>query len=147
MSARARLPRAVWPLALLALVGCSLLDPNVGSNQAACGVQAGSTASGYGSAGTDAAAMCGADAGSACDDCESRWCCPTRVACYADPVCDCADQAMNLCPGVPQGDAEAGDAASAAVGRCWEAFATSGDIAKSRLACLRAWCQEVCGVP
>jgi hypothetical protein len=144
MAPRARLLRAVSPLALLALAACSVLDPNVGANQAACGAQTASPVGGYGSTGTDAAAMCAADAGSACDDCESRWCCPTRVACYADPVCNCADQAMDMCVDMPPADAGTGDAA---VAYCWQAFAASGDIAKSRLACVRAWCQDVCGAP
>jgi hypothetical protein len=142
MNFRAGSPRASLPIALLALLtlpSCSLLDPNVGSNQAACGAQGGSSTSGYGPATFDAAGTCGADAGSACDDCESRWCCQTRLACYADPVCDCADKAMDTCVSTTPGDA--------AVGRCWEAFSATGDVAKSRLNCLRAWCQSVCGVP
>jgi hypothetical protein len=144
MNSRAEFLRAVSPLTLAALVGCSLLDPNVGSNQAACRAQSGSSASGYGPATIDAAGTCGADAGSACDDCESRWCCQTRLACYADPVCDCADRAMDTCLSAAERDAASSDAA---VGRCSDAFSASGDVAKARLTCLRAWCQQVCDVP
>jgi hypothetical protein len=128
---------------LLLVAGCSLVDPNVGPNQAACGAQTGST-TGYGPAGTDAGGSCAADAGTACDDCESRWCCQTRSACYADPVCDCADKAMDTCLDMGAGDSGPDDAA---VGRCWVAFSASGAVAKSRFTCLRAWCQGVCGVP
>jgi hypothetical protein len=140
MSRRAGFPSAV---ALLLVAGCSLVDPNVGPNLAACGAQAG-PATAYGPAHTDAGGACAADAGSACDDCESRWCCQTRLACYADPVCDCADQAMDTCTEMAAADSGSGDAG---VGRCWNAFSASGDVAKSRFACLRAWCQGVCGVP
>jgi hypothetical protein len=135
--------RAGFVLALsqLALFACSFLDPSVGPNQAACSARSGSASStGYGSAAADAAGTCGSDAGSACDDCESRWCCHTRNACYADPVCDCADEAMDTCMEMAAGE-------DAATGRCWSVFGESGDVAKSRLACLRAWCQGVCGLP
>jgi hypothetical protein len=130
--------RIGFTVALLLVAGCSLVDPNVGTNQAACGAQTGPT-SAYGPSAIDAGGTCAADAGSDCDDCESRWCCQTRLACYADPVCDCADKAMDTCMGTATDDA--------AVGRCWSAFSASGDPAKSRFACLRAWCQGVCGVP
>ena len=135
--------RIGFTVALLLVAGCSLVDPNVGTNQAACGAQTGPT-SAYGPSAIDAGGTCAADAGSDCDDCESRWCCQTRLACYADPVCDCADRAMDTCLSAAEGDAASSDAA---VGRCSEAFSASGDVAKARLTCLRAWCQQVCDVP
>jgi hypothetical protein len=144
MNSRARFLRTLSPLAVLALVGCSLFDPRVGANQAACEAQSGSSTSGYGPAATDAAGWCGSDAGSACDECESRWCCQTRLGCYGDAVCDCADKALDTCLSATPEDAASSDPA---VERCWAAFSASGDSAKSRLNCLRTSCQQVCRVP
>jgi hypothetical protein len=152
MDSRTWLPLAAWlsvagGCALLG--GCSLVDPNVGPSQTGCAAQAGATPSStgyYGSASANTGeGTCSADAGSACDDCESRWCCPTRLSCYADPVCNCADQAMGTCEDKVT-DAAASDS-GAYPPQCWSAFSASGEIAEARVSCLRAWCQKVCGVP
>jgi hypothetical protein len=142
-------PRPLRSFAAAALIaaasGCSLFDPQVGANQAACGQEAGVASAGYGPSNkADAGGTCGADAGSACDDCESTHCCATRLSCYGDPVCDCADQALDSCLEMA-GDDDA--AASDSVARCWNQFSASGHIAQARLSCERAWCQDVCAIP
>jgi hypothetical protein len=133
--------RSLLSLSLSTLSACSLLDPKVGPDQAACADQAdGSGNSGYAPAApTATSATCGADAGSPCDDCESVHCCETRLACYGDLVCGCADKTLDGCLEDAQGDAS--------IVGCWEAFSAAGRIAQARLACERAWCQDVCGVP
>jgi hypothetical protein len=138
---------AVW---MAGAAGCSLVDPNVGPSQTSCAAQAGAASNGNGGGGyygtgADASGWCGADAGNPCDDCESKWCCQTRLACYADPVCDCADEAIGACANTMP------DAAAISTGgaptQCWTAFSASGHIAQERFECLRAWCQKVCGLP
>jgi hypothetical protein len=135
--------------ALMAAVsGCSLFDPQVGADQAACGEEAGgASGGGYGSnPNADAGGICGADAGSPCDDCESAHCCATRLACYGDPVCHCADQALDSCLDLVSGD-DAAPAASDSATRCWNLFSASGHVAQARVSCERAWCQDLCGIP
>jgi hypothetical protein len=128
--------------------GCSSIDPQVGPSQESCGVEPlGTTTAAGGSAyatststTTSTTTPCSADAGSACDDCESRWCCSTRLACYEDPVCACADHALDACTG-------RADASLAATGACWSAFAGQGTVEAARVACLVSWCQSVCAIP
>jgi hypothetical protein len=137
--------RAVW---LVVLGGCSLVDPRVGPLQASCtaGEQgdygSGGTSSGYGD---DGGATCGPDSGRACDDCESLHCCETRLACFGDRVCGCADQALDGCLGMAGGNDDGG--APDASARCWAAFAASGTIAQARVSCQRTWCQQACSIP
>lgn len=141
-----------WPLLaawLCAAGGCSLLDPKVGPAQAACDdQQGGSNGSGYGPSTPDASGTCGSDAGSDCDDCESQHCCQTRLSCYGDPVCNCADQALDMCLQMASND-DAGTTTDGSdpVARCWDAFSATGRIAQARLACERAWCQVACAIP
>jgi hypothetical protein len=127
---------------------CSSFDPQVGPSQESCGVEAlgattATTSAGYGY-GTTTSRMtpttCQADAGSACDDCESEWCCSTRLPCYEDPVCACADHALDACT------AAAGSNASA-VGACWSTFANVGTVEAARVACEVAWCKQACAIP
>jgi hypothetical protein len=143
-------------------VGCSAVDPKVGPSEQSCGESApltgpggpagygasggagtGSTAGGYAGSSTgssEAHLTCAADAGSACDNCETRWCCTSRLACYTDPVCTCADHALDGCLD------DAGTSASA-IAKCWSDFSAHGNVEKARVACERAWCQVPCGVP
>jgi hypothetical protein len=136
-------------VALFAVLGgCSLVDPNVGPAQVWCTAgEQGSNAYGGAAPGyaADAGGSCAADSGSACDDCESQYCCDTRLACYGDRVCGCADQALDQCLAMTGGDAEAD--ASDGVARCWDAFTASGHIAQARVSCQRTWCQQACAVP
>jgi hypothetical protein len=136
-------------------LGCSAVDPSVGLPQGSCAAAAeipsggggAGGSSGYGGAkGSSPASSgtlaCMADAGSACDNCEDRWCCPTRLACYSDPVCRCADSTLDHClPDNPDGGW------SAVVAGCWDTFSSRGAVEKARVACLRAWCQAPCAVP
>jgi hypothetical protein len=129
---------------LSALCSCSLVDPRVGPAQASCTAEG----SGYGSGtgyGTDAGASCAADSGSGCDDCESAHCCATRLACYGDAVCGCADKALDPCLEAAGDDAAAD--ASDTVARCWSAFTATGGVAQARVSCQRTWCKDVCGIP
>jgi hypothetical protein len=132
--------------------GCSLLEAKVGEEQDVCpGYASGYTSSGGGggsnpyvstssSGATPNTSVCLADAGSACDDCESVWCCTERAACYGDPVCRCADWNLDQCQG---NDGDSGSAWAA----CWSAFGTRGTVEAERLACLQAWCASACGTP
>jgi hypothetical protein len=130
--------------------GCSSIDPEVGPSQESCGVEPlGTTAAAGGGAYAGAATSsatptttpttCSADAGSACDDCESLWCCPTRLACYEDPVCACADHALDTCT-------DAAGASLPAAGACWSAFAGRGTVEADRVACLASYCQGACAI-
>jgi hypothetical protein len=141
---------------LISLSGCPLVDPQVGPAQASCAPAGESSGSySYGgatSSGSSADESCPMDAGNACDDCESLHCCATRSACYGDPVCDCADQALDACLNAAGDDAaaHASDAAadaSGAVTRCWDAFSATGQVAQARVSCQRMWCQQACAVP
>ncbi len=147
----ARPVRPAW-CALLALLaagaGCSALSPQVGPDQESCGedaaapVAAGQT--GYGPAPTAAPAnvspLCSPDGGEACDDCESQFCCATRLACYGDPVCACADRAWDRCMDDATRSASQKNA-------CWAAFTSEGTVEAARVACERTWCKVACNVP
>jgi hypothetical protein len=141
----------VWcaGLPLLATgAGCSAFSPQVGPDQESCGEDAAVAApagqTGYGPAPTVAptnvSPRCSPDGGEACDDCESQFCCATRLACYADPVCACADRAWDRCTD----DATRSASQKAA---CWAAFTSEGTVEAARVACERTWCQAVCNVP
>jgi hypothetical protein len=132
-------------LAALTLVcsGCSLLSAQVGPAQGSCAaagdVESGGSGNPYGTAAApmQGAATCGSDAGSPCDNCESKWCCAQRVACYDDPVCACADSNLDSCRSWA-------DASGA--GECWDTFASAGTVESTRVACLTAWCAGVCSI-
>ncbi len=144
-------------VAVFFAAGCTALDPEVGPSQEACGADAASAGAsgttGYGSTPTsgytasDPAAQsqtCALDAGSPCDDCESRYCCMTRSACYADPVCVCADQALDGClASTSEGGAVPPPQATA----CWNAFSAYGTVELARIACEQAWCAVACAIP
>jgi len=144
--------------ALASLPGCSAIDPQVGPSQESCGAKVAGAGNGSGNAGypptpssgsqaSPAAApwqTCSADAGSPCDDCESKWCCMTRLACYADPVCACADQALDACLDSTEQD---GGVPSAGATACWTAFSARGTVEEARVACVRAWCSNPCSGP
>jgi hypothetical protein len=137
----------IAPAASLAVLGCSSVDPKVGPQQDNCGTEtspgAGASGSPYGASMMTAArtaATCEADAGNSCDSCESQWCCDARQACYHDPVCFCADRALDRCL-----DDAAGDPAG--VSACWQAFAAHGAVEGARATCLRASCADACGLP
>jgi hypothetical protein len=108
-------------------IACSGTDPQVGPEREVCHAYA------------DACAF----TGDPCDDCESLSCCPTRLGCYNEATCSCADSQLDDCLGV---DAAAGGDPTA-VAQCWATFAASGTAAKARIACQRAYCAEECGVP
>jgi hypothetical protein len=145
-------------LALLSVSGCTAIDPEVGPSQESCGIDAASAsagaapAAGYGSTpssgyGTSRplapTQSCTPDAGSPCDDCESTYCCVTRLACYSDPVCTCADQAMDGCLAVT---IEGGATPSPQAAACWSAFSAYGTVERVRVACERTWCAAACAV-
>jgi hypothetical protein len=125
---------------------CSSFDPQVGASQESCGVAALSattpTTTEYGgtTSGTATPTICVADAGSACDDCESEYCCSTRLPCYEDPVCACADHALDTCVAAAGTD-------PSVVGSCWTAFTNAGTVEAARVACEIAWCQAACEIP
>jgi hypothetical protein len=130
------------------LVGCSALDPAVGAQQGSCGLPPGSGGSTGSSSGypgstsgqTMATGTCPGPTGNACDDCESAWCCTQLVACYQDPVCACADLAVDQCKGDAGPD-------SSTTGACWDSFvASGGPVEAARYACLKAWCASECAV-
>src|SRR5580692_6024762 len=144
-------PLAAWlPLAFAValLPACAVIDPQVGPSQESCGASGagagttggntgyGSAASnGYGASGTALPGQtCSPDAGTACDDCESKYCCATRAACYADPVCVCADQGIDSCLGSNGGTPTV---SSAQVAACWETFSSHGKVEQARVACER----------
>ncbi len=142
-----------WLTALLAAVltaGCSFADAKVGAPQDACDlgdaghVQGTPGASGYSrvsEASTSAAPVC-VSTGNACDDCEGAHCCARRSACYGDPVCACADLALDRC----LDDAEVAPVAEVAArsSECWGTFSATGTVEQARVACQRAWCQTEC---
>jgi hypothetical protein len=152
--------RAIAPALLTAsAAGCDVLDPKVGLLQESCGVDAvapGAASGEYGGAGTTTSSaygassgtstsstvtVCAPDAGGTCDECESQFCCTTRTACYEDPVCICADQALERClKATAPGDDSGIDA-------CWDAFEENGTVEAERVACEKTWCQGPCGVP
>jgi hypothetical protein len=154
--------RAAWcqcALVLASLAGCAEIDPQVGPSQESCGVSvagAGPTAgnAGYGGASTSASRasaatvqgqVCAADAGSACDVCESTYCCMTREACYKDPVCLCADQALDSC--LEGLEDRMPPPTSAQLDACRDAFSARGTVEQARMACQQAWCAAACAAP
>ncbi|HET7544859.1 MAG TPA: hypothetical protein VFK05_33560 [Polyangiaceae bacterium] len=150
MSSAARVDRSWW--LLLLLVGCSLVDPQVGSPQASCGNSAGGGQSNPGSPyyqrspnqiGT--VPTCESHADGSCNACESTHCCATRSACYGDPVCACADSSLDEC--LEEAETRATAEQQAATSRCWSDFAARGTVEQARLSCQRAWCQSECGIP
>jgi hypothetical protein len=133
---------------------CSFADAKVGARQDACDIAAAGqmqttphTGSYYrvGTASTAAAPVCEGNTGDACNDCESAHCCARRSACYADPVCACADLALDRC----LDDANAAPAVelAARTSQCWNTFSATGTVEQSRVACRRAWCQMECELP
>jgi hypothetical protein len=108
----------------------------------ALGATTATTSAGYGYGTTTSRTTpttCQADAGTACDDCESEYCCPTRLACYEDPVCACADHALDVCNAAARN--------TLAMGVCWSTFANFGTVEAARVACQVAWCQQACAIP
>jgi hypothetical protein len=137
-------------LLLAFLAGCTALDPRVGAPQDTCGSEAepGTTATKPGYGATTSVSMAPTatctpvDGGSPCDLCESTYCCMTREACYRDPVCLCADQALDSC----LGGLEEG-MTSAQLDACRNAFSVRGTVEQERLACQQAWCAAACAAP
>jgi hypothetical protein len=144
-------------LALAGLAGCADLDPKVGPSQESCAVAVdepgatpgkagyGSTTSNMSGAPTGTAEQCAGDAGSPCDLCESTYCCQTRLACYRDPVCLCADQALDLCLDGLGSDKNAPSPAEIAT--CRDAFSAHGSVEQARMACEQSWCGSECAPP
>jgi hypothetical protein len=142
-------------LFLAPIAACSAINPEVGPSQESCGIgavgSAGPSGNGgygsnpYGGSSSKAASSqsCSIDAGSPCDDCESKYCCTTRAACYADPVCICADNAMDGCLSSTD---QMGTVPSAPATGCWNAFASRGTVEAARVACERAWCTGPCAI-
>jgi hypothetical protein len=152
--------RAAWcqcAFVLASFAGCAQIDPQVGPSQESCGesvasalAAAGNSAYGGGtatnaygaSAATSPAHACTPDAGGPCDVCESTYCCMTRLACYSDPVCVCADHALDTCFDA-LGAAPSAKQATA----CLDAFSAHGAVEQARIACQQAWCAAACAVP
>jgi hypothetical protein len=144
----------VVAFATLAALSCSLVEPKIGETLPVCG-EAGAVAqvtgpyAPHGAAGPASTAplltSCPPDAGSTCDVCESASCCATRLDCYNDPLCACADATLDACLSA-LGPA-AYDRTSPDVQRCWDDFAGVSAIAGARVACERAACAGPCGVP
>jgi hypothetical protein len=140
-----------WFALSLLLAGCSRFDPHVGALQATCGSSKGNEQQtprdpgypGGSRAPAPAVPTCQADGGSACNDCENLHCCATLSACYGDPVCGCADSALDQCLDAAE---QAADAAEQ-IGRCWSNFARHGSVEQDRVACQDAWCKAECEVP
>jgi hypothetical protein len=138
-------------LSLLAFgVGCTFVDPHVGALQAACEMAAGPVPSGQGTGSygmtpkAQSTPICASNTGNACDDCENAHCCPTHSACYGDPVCACADLALDEClDAIDAGPADH----QTRVSDCWSAFAAKGSPEQARVSCQRSRCQTECGVP
>jgi hypothetical protein len=147
-----RVVLALSSLALVAGLACSAFNPQVGPTQDACNAEGPGSAAppamaGYGSSAGGGRApplqpssICTPDGGDACEGCESQFCCPTREACYEDPVCHCADQALDLC------SESAGDDPKR-LAACYAAFTGEGAVEKARVACVQTWCRAVCGLP
>jgi len=149
-------PSLELALVLLSVAGCAAIDPEVGPSQESCGVDAAAASAagptGYGSTGSSGygasaqpapSQICALDAGSPCDDCESTYCCMTRVACYSDPVCVCADHAMDLCLAASD---KGGSVPSPQAADCWSAFSAYGTVEQVRVACEQTWCAASCVV-
>ena len=138
-------------LAAFLAAGCSFADAKVGAPQEACNLGDAGHVQGTPGAGsysrvsevsTSAAPVCMGNTGSACDDCEGVHCCARRSACYGDPVCACADLALDRC----LDDAKVAPAAEVAArtSECWGTFSATGTVEQARVACQRAWCQTEC---
>jgi len=139
-------------VAALLSTACSWTDARVGAPQEACAIESAASgpamsgSSSYYSVGARQTAFpptCAGNTGSSCDDCESAHCCATRSACYGDPVCACADLALDHC----LDDAAVSTAVAERTGQCWKTFSAAGDVEQARIACQRSWCQMECGVP
>jgi hypothetical protein len=134
-------------LASLPLAACSVADPRFGASQVDCGLAVASTGQtgpgNYGATQRQRTPTCELVVDNPCDVCESTHCCATRSACYGDPSCACADQALDEC----LDDAETSTDEHAASAACWNTFADRGIAESARVACQRAWCQTECGVP
>lgn len=141
-------------LAAFLAAGCSFADARVGAPQDACGIEDEGQVEttlrpgNYyraGAASGSAAPICEGNTGSACNDCEGAHCCARRSACYGDPVCACADLALDGC----LDDAKAAPAAeiAARTSQCWSTFSAAGTVEQLRVACQHAWCQMECQVP
>lgn len=141
-------------LLLASLAGCTAIDPRVGALQDTCGSETEPGAMpakpGYGAT-TSAASMAPTatctpvDGGSPCDLCESTYCCMTREACYKDPVCLCADQALDSCLGGLEDGMT--PPTSAQLEACRDAFSARGTVEQARMACQQAWCAAACAGP
>ena len=150
----ARLLASSFVLLILG-VGCSFVDPQAGALQAACGISFGGASQngpGAGYYGTSSGQTLGdptcaasADSADSCDACETTHCCATRSACYGDPVCACADLALDEC----LDDSETSSAADkpGEVARCWNVFSAKGTVEQAFISCQRSWCQTQCAVP
>src|SRR5881394_1184324 len=124
-------------VAALLSTSCSWVDARVGAPQEACGTE--SEASGQAVSGnnyypvgarqTAAAPTCAGNTGSSCDDCEGAHCCATRSACYGDPVCACADLALDEC----LDDAAASTAVAERTDQCWKTFSAAGNVEQARI--------------
>ncbi|HEX3775501.1 MAG TPA: hypothetical protein VHV51_13610 [Polyangiaceae bacterium] len=130
---------------------CSFVDPHAGPTQTECGIsfggsaQTGAGSSYYGSTAhpTAAGPSCALSTDNSCDQCETTHCCATRSACYGDPSCACADQALDAC--LDQAETSSNQGAQQSL--CWNAFSARGTAEQARVACQRAWCQSECEVP
>jgi hypothetical protein len=141
-------------IAALLAAGCSFADAKVGARQGACDLTGtGNTqATPHGkssyravAASTSAAPVCEGSNGNACDDCESAHCCASRSACYGDPVCACADLALDGC--LDEADAAPAEEIAARESQCWNVFSAIGTVEQARVACRLAWCKVECASP
>jgi hypothetical protein len=155
-----RHPPALGPslLVLASLAGCGAFDPRVGASQESCGVDLDDAGAAPGNAGYGATASspnggsmgssqsCApVDGGSSCDTCENTYCCMTRLACYADPVCVCADETLDSCIESLEDGTSAPSAPQIAT--CRNAFSARGTVEAARMTCLQTWCATACAVP
>lgn len=147
------------PLAgvLVALAGCSSVEPKVGAPNRCVAVDgptddiayygseysAGWTPPSSSTGSGDDDDVCYVPAGGWCDDCESLNCCDTRAACYADLTCAGADEVLDQClEGANASGVDGG------VPACIAAFLTQGGaIAQARLDCQQACCPVACAQP
>jgi hypothetical protein len=151
---------AAWCTALLvlaSLAACTAFEPRVGASQDTCNT--GSDGQGAMSGSTEYATMPAAgtsmagspqtcpvvDGGSSCDTCESTYCCMTRLACFHDPVCVCADKAMDSC--IESLQASRNPPTAHQIDECRDAFAARGTVEADRITCQEAMCASACAVP
>ncbi len=148
---REKIRLLVGLLALLA-GGCSFADAQVGARQDTCDLNGGHAqtpprASGYyrsDPVDPSAPPVCEGNTGRACDDCESAHCCARLSACYGDPVCACADLALDQC--LDQAKAAPVAEVAARASECWNTFSAAGIVEEARVACRRAWCEPECAL-